>query len=298
TVNFAAMNRYWNVYPTTQPSSPVAVRFYYSVSDLQDLQGSNSRIQDITKSFFFKVDNTNNPHDLSIPSRDFHEYTYHATTASITQWTDGNHQGFDYAEYVVHSFSGGGGGTGAKSSSLPVELIYFGVEEVAETIALKWTTSSELNTRGFNIEHSENGLDWEIIGFVAAQGNTSIEQNYRYDHQKPQPGTHYYRLHIIDFDDYSDYSSIQSIGFQNHHFQAEVFPNPMSEKDIIQYYHTGEALVAIRIYDMHGKTLHLVEGIALDQNSITLTQPLSAGMYLVAFETAHKRTLSKLVVQK
>lgn len=36
---FYSMNRYWDVTPTTQPTSPVGVRFYYNTQDLADING-------------------------------------------------------------------------------------------------------------------------------------------------------------------------------------------------------------------------------------------------------------------
>ncbi|MEM9821552.1 MAG: T9SS type A sorting domain-containing protein [Bacteroidota bacterium] len=297
TPGFAAMNRYWNVQPSTQPTAPVGVRFYYTLDDLKDLQGSDSRIADITKAFFFKVDNANNPHELNIPASDFHEYTY-SSLASTTEWTAGNYQGFDFAEYQVNSFSGGGIGTGAKISSLPVELIHFSgkVEETA--IALEWSTASERNTKGFNIEHSINGLDWEIIGHLRANGNTVVQQKYAYKHHHLNPGTHYYRLHIIDFDQYSEYSKTLSLAFDNEHFKADIYPNPMSERGTIEFYQTGDPLTAVRIYNMNGQELFAITEIEAGQNQIDLANPLLAGMYMVAFETEHQRLVRKLVVQK
>ena len=298
TGSFSAMNRYWNVYPTTQPIAPVNVRFYYTHDDLQDLQGSNSRISDISQTFFFKVDNSNNPHALDIPVSDFHEYTYNATTASTEQWTDGSYQGFDFAEYQVNSFSGGGGGTGARSSSLPVELIQFTGTVKDEVVVLEWSTASEQNTRGFNVQHSNNGTDWDIIGFVRANGNTFEQQNYRYAHQSLTPGVQYYRLHMVDFDATEEYSKTLSIDYNNEHFNADVYPNPMPEKGVIEFYQTGEPLEAIRIFDMNGKEIFAIQEIDPSVNRIELESPLIAGMYMVSFETENQRLVRKLVVQR
>jgi len=282
--NFASMNRYWNVNPTTQPTKPIGVRFYYTDEDLKDLQGSDKGVGDITKAFFFKVDNANNPHELNVSDSDFHEYSY-ASIASTSQFTAGNYQGFDFAEYLVNSFSGGSIGNGAKTSSLPVELIHFSgkVEETA--VALEWSTASESNTKGFNIEHSINGVDWEIIGNVRAKGNTLQRQNYDYKHYQLNPGVHYYRLNIIDFDQFNEYSKTVSLNFDNEYFKADIYPNPMSEKGTIEYYQTGESLTAIRIYNMNGQELFAITEIDAGQNRINLENPLLAGIYMVAFES-------------
>ena len=58
-------------------------------------------------------------------------------------------------------------------SVLPVELLSFEAKNNDKTVDLTWTTASEGNNAGFDIERSADGKTFEKIGFVKGNGTTS-----------------------------------------------------------------------------------------------------------------------------
>src|SRR5690606_7044544 len=71
----------------------------------------------------------------------------------------------------------------ATSPPLPVELISFEAISENTTVNLTWSTVSELNNSGFEIERSANSRDWNKLAFISNQtegGNSS--SLLRYNH--------------------------------------------------------------------------------------------------------------------
>ena len=92
-----------------------------------------------------------------------------------------------------------------ENSILPVELSSFTASENAGKSQLEWTTLTETNNRGFQVERSANGSEWMKIGFVfskASEGNSTQKLQYSYTDNNPLHGDNYYRLKQYDLDNH------------------------------------------------------------------------------------------------
>ena len=99
---------------------------------------------------------------------------------------------------------------GESTTALPVELISFnGVAENNE-VRLTWETASELNNDFFDVERSQNGLNFEKIGTVKGNGNSNILNQYTFLDKDPYVGFNYYRLKQVDYDGTKYFSSSYS----------------------------------------------------------------------------------------
>jgi hypothetical protein len=111
---------------------------------------------------------------------------------------------------------------------LPIELISFKGQYTESGNLLTWTTASETQNKGFEVETSKDGLRFDKIGFVAGKGTSSQVQNYRFEDSSPLENSKkvvYYRLKQLDFDGSFEYSKIISIR-TNGKNEIGVFPNP------------------------------------------------------------------------
>ena len=68
---------------------------------------------------------------------------------------------------------------------VPVELTSFSTNIIKETVQLSWTTSTEINNRGFEIQRSFGSQDYVTIGFVQGNGTTIQQQNYTLNFPNP-----------------------------------------------------------------------------------------------------------------
>lgn len=90
--------------------------------------------------------------------------------------------------------------------TLPVNLLYFKAQTKNAHTQLLWATASEQNNDYFNIEKSENGIDFSTIGTVHGAGNSQKLLNYSYTDNTPLHHKTYYRLKQVDFDGKWKYS--------------------------------------------------------------------------------------------
>ncbi|NBC96906.1 MAG: hypothetical protein GVY27_11190, partial [Deinococcus-Thermus bacterium] len=95
---------------------------------------------------------------------------------------------------------------GSDANALPVELTAFTARRDGDAIRLAWTTASETNNAGFEVQRRRSGNEdadaWEPLGFVEGHGTTTEAQTYRFtDRDLPYaaPGA-VYRLRQVDTD--------------------------------------------------------------------------------------------------
>ncbi len=111
-------------------------------------------------------------------------------------------------------------------SALPVELINFKAFLQHNDIHLHWSTATELNNEGFEVQHSLDGRHWTEIGFVTGSGTTTVQQDYRFEHKAPPSGVNYYRLKQLDYDGAFEYSPVVVVDHRNTTHAVDIFPNP------------------------------------------------------------------------
>jgi hypothetical protein len=100
-------------------------------------------------------------------------------------------------------------GTGTQAT-LPVELTTFDAQNTKGSNRLAWSTASEKNNEGFDIERSVDGTAFQKIGFVKGNGTTNQPQQYTYTDALVGAVT-YYRLKQVDTDGKFEYSKVVSV---------------------------------------------------------------------------------------
>lgn len=132
--------------------------------------------------------------------------------------------------------------------TLPVELIDFDVNCTANEIQLIWKTASEENSSHFEIEQSEDGINWITIGAVNAKNEAS---NYDFNINKNA----FYRLKIIDLDNSYQYSEIIQSKCLFKGFSISYYPNPVSDNLNIGVNSDENKFIEISIINSLGKTI-------------------------------------------
>ncbi len=277
------MNRWWDVTPNPQPTTPVTIRFFYTDQDFTDVTGSTT-VVDHSDMVFYKIDspgdpNPDNNHGTTSAS-DFHQYTSSASPSTST-WlynidVDGNH----YAEYMVTSFSGGGGG--GSGATLPVELSVFSAMMEEDYVLLEWQTESELNNAYFMVQRSADGERFEDLYEVAGAGTTVEPQYYYHIDEMPLAGKSYYRLKQVDFDGTSSYSDIKVIE-NNNYSDVSIFPNPVKASFTLEINTPRDENLSIEIFDVAGHRLHFENQMVQEGNNQLSfdSQHLAHGIYFM-----------------
>ena len=139
--------------------------------------------------------------------------------------------GTDDSGFINGSVSCGG----LSCDPLPVEFLFFTADLEDNKVILDWSTGSEVNNKGFEVERSLNGIDFEVIGFELGIGNSTKINNYIYvDHNPPLTQTVYYRLKQGDYDgsfSFSDIVDVEMISLTN---ELKLYPSVIDDRITIE----------------------------------------------------------------
>ncbi|RMG21917.1 MAG: T9SS C-terminal target domain-containing protein [Bacteroidetes bacterium] len=162
---------------------------------------------------------------------------------------------------------------------LPVKLGTFKVSQADEHIALSWITLSEENSDFFEVERSDNGVQWKVIHNEKAAGYSQRERTYTFLDRAPFEGPNYYRLKLVDMDGSYGYSDIESLHFS---------PQPSSSVSVYPVPGTGifhirhnkrDTPLNLEVYNSVNKMVFRAR-LAASEDQLDLTI-LPAGFYLL-----------------
>ena len=178
----------------------------------------------------------------------------------------------------VNSFSEFGGAEG-NNQPLPVELTSFSASCEEDIVTLTWQTASEQNSSHFDIERSNDGENWRVIGTVSAAGNSTEEINYSFIDSEKSNGDNYYRLNQVDIDGKNEIYGPITISC-GEEAKITTYPNPSKgEFNLVMYAKSSEK-VTLKIIDGNSrvistKVLEIQNGI----NLFPILENLSSGVY-------------------
>lgn len=177
----------------------------------------------------------------------------------------------------------------APISPLPVELIKIWAEPKSNYIEVNWDVATEHNVDYYALERGVDGVNFQYITSIPAQGNSNTELNYSYDdYQVTRNRDYYYRYKGFDIDGSSYYSPIVTArlnGLQDQFTggSVNIFPNPASSDVNLSFLLDKPTSMNFKFYDAIGK---LVYESDLDLDKGNTVVPIDAsewtmGMYTV-----------------
>jgi hypothetical protein len=184
-------------------------------------------------------------------------------------------------------------------SALPVTWLSFRATLEGDDVQLTWSTGSESNNEGFDIQRSENGRDWQTIAFVPGAGTTSEVQKYEYT--DPTPSTLnsqlvYYRLQQRDYDGTTDYSPVRVIQLEEEN-AIRVFPNPADEAVTVAFAEPLEKRGMLQLFNQNGR-LVAEETLAPGTGEHTIRVAyLPAGTYVLRVVAGPQVWMRRVVVE-
>lgn len=148
----------------------------------------------------------------------------------------------------------------AAGGPLPISLVNFKGEHVDNNNVLSWSTTTEIDNKGFEIQYSFNGKDFRDLAFVNSKQNsknTGSVLDYQYNDTKGIGGNVYYRLMQVDKDGQLSYSNVLLIkGNQISALSLNaVYPNPAKDKLNVIVSSPVNNSIRIIITDLAGKTV-------------------------------------------
>ncbi len=188
--------------------------------------------------------------------------------------------------------------------SFPVEMLSFEAKKLTDNQALlTWATAQELNNAGFEVQYSQDGVNFNKAGFVEGAGTTTEVQQYQFSINGLESGRYSFRLKQIDFDGAYEYSRMVELTLQNPqaYSVSSLYPNPASVNSRLFISVEERQLVQVQLFSLNGQQLGTVyrEIINADQaQEISIdTSMLTPGAYLLVASGNAFRETFKLLVQ-
>ena len=252
------MGRNWNVdMGGATPSGLYTIRFYFVSSEKTDvINAANDTMTNLS--------NCGYSYKYTTPNGWFW-FKNQGSNYVAPQWDGVQYDGLigltsNSVTYVemdsIQGFSGGSGGVIlVPNSILPIKWKSFNGETDNEINYLRWVTETETNTDYFEVERSQDGINFEGITLVNAAGNSLTDKTYSYNDEIPYVGQNYYRIKLYNLDGSVEYSNIIVLNIsKNDNYQ--IYPNPFDNTITYYYNNTRPEIINIEIINLLGQSIY------------------------------------------
>ena len=200
------------------------------------------------------------------------------------QWTNEAFTSFDTtANYVEKTgiFSFSRWTLTSSNNALPVTFVFFNTHCENGRVVITWKTAQEMKSNYFNIERSQDGRNWAVIGTMQAAGVSNTERTYRFTDNVPLPDG-LYRIAQHDLDGNRQYSVVvhSSCDVKDN---MNLWPNPAQSTAWLSITTNTGSPVIIKLYDSKGSLMYM-RNATLSPGTNQLAVPvdrLPKGMYNV-----------------
>jgi hypothetical protein len=170
---------------------------------------------------------------------------------------------------------------------IPVEITSFTGSVADNAAKLEWTTATEQNNAGFQVQQKVDGSFQNIEGaFVEGAGTSEEPQSYSYRVEDLDAGQHTFRLKQVDVDGGSSFSkeTTVEIGLDSQ-YELKAYPNPISEQATIKFAVKESQDVTVELYNTLGQRVQVLhQGSVPSSQTRTVSlqaSDLSSGLYIV-----------------
>lgn len=190
---------------------------------------------------------------------------------------------------------------GESGGPVPVKLFSFTANKSGNNTLVKWATEIEINSDYFEVQRSEDGLNFTARGKVYGQGNSTVRNSYSFtDPLNTNAPIVYYRLKMVDKDGTYAFSKVVAIKLNGNlsDDSFSVFPNPFINHVKLLVNTSTDGLARVRVVSMDGKEMmNKSVDIQKGNNIIVLSEfgGMATGQYILELTTPDGRFTRKIV---
>lgn len=203
------------------------------------------------------------------------------------------------------SFSDFGVAGDSSVNPLPVELSSFTSVVNGNDVTLSWSTSSEVNNSGFEVERkSGESSEWITLEFINGYGSSNTSHNYLYTDKNLTTGIFSYRLKQIDFNgnyEFFNLSNDVNIGVPLKFSLSQNYPNPFNPTTAINFNIPEDGKVSIKLYDISGKEVAVLlnEFKTAGYHNVKFNASgISSGVYFYRLQSGEFVSTKKMILSK
>jgi hypothetical protein len=172
--------------------------------------------------------------------------------------------------------------TGGEQGVMPVSLSSLSSSVSGRNIKLNWTTLSEINNSGFDIERADAKNEKPVYikaGFVNGKGTVNTATNYNFEDRNLQTGKYKYRLKQIDNNgnfEYYNLSGEVEVGVPAKYDLGQNYPNPFNPVTKINFELPYDSKVEMTVFDVLGREMKKL-----------MNESRSAGYHTIVFDASN-----------
>jgi V8-like Glu-specific endopeptidase len=143
----------------------------------------------------------------------------------------------------------------AVEQGTPVELTSFTADVNEANVTLSWSTATETNNQGFEVQRSKSEGEFETVTFVNGNGTTTEMQYYSYTDAGLREGVYNYRLKQVNFDGSYEYTNVilAEVVVPDVYLLEQNYPNPFNPGTKIKFMLAADSKVSLKVFDVLGQ---------------------------------------------
>ena len=194
--------------------------------------------------------------------------------------------------------------------ALPVELNSFTAKQSGNKVELNWSTVSEIDNTGFDVERKQAGSpqsavgNFEKIGFIPGAGNSNSQKDYSFiDYGLSKSGKYFYRLKQISSDGSFKYSPEVEVDVTIilQYSLNQNYPNPFNPSTKISYSIPKDGFVKMILFNVLGEQVETLVSEFQSSGIYTLefnAGKFNSGIYFYKMEVNDFSAVKKMMILK
>lgn len=264
------LDRNLEITPATQPTTPVAVRLYFSKAEFEayvtanDADGNDAYWLNDLKVAKFSSLNCQNI--IGTTGEAMYGIAGYGNLSTDVY----------YLDVIVPDFSGFYIKNVSSGTPLPVACNQFTYTLSGNTVQLHWSTVSELNNSHFELQRSTNGIQFNTIAAIPASTNSSTVKSYQHNDVIRNNETVFYRIKQIDKDGKEQFVCriLQIKGSHKNDLLGAVYPNPVKDVLLVDLQKSYSGKINVQVLNAVGQIISQ-KNLILSTSDTQLTFPTS-----------------------
>ncbi len=286
------MDKTFRILPSTNdPAGTYQATFYFTKAEVDGWEAATGQT-------FSNIQMVKVPGQISTTTPSNQEPGGVGTTQIVTPVVANLGTKYSLTATFNNGFSGFGFGIPGTGTTLPITLLDFSGSLQYDHSVLQWTTSSEINSKQFELEKSFDGKNFTKIGIIKAAGNSVSNRKYSLLDKQAASGINYYRLLMIDKDGQTKISNVVVIKNVSAKQNVHVLNNPFRNNILIRFERIPAGKVSLQLTDLSGKkiTSREINAIPMQVYQWDIGQlPISHGIYILTAGVDRKKYVIQLM---